>query len=374
MWSLAIKTLLADRGKLLMALLGVIFSIVLMNVQGGLFIGLIQKASMLVDQGQADIWVGHRDMHNVDFPRDVPRRWVDRIRATPGVVRAEPYVIGFTDMTLPSGGFEGTTVVGVDRASLLGNAWNITRGDASNLYENDGIIIDDCDDDKLEYPQVGEVRELGGKKARVVAKSYGITGFLVTPYVFTTLERAQRYLQKPPSTCSYFLVQVDSTADVQQVCNAISDRLPEVTVLTRRQYSAVSINYWLTRTGLGISFGAAALLGLIIGLVIVGQTLYALVLDRLPEFGTLKAIGARDSQIYTILFLQAMLLAVLGSILGLAAVFAVKQFLSNPRAPIDVPYWLSLGSFGLVLMICLLSSLLPYLKIRQVDPLSALQG
>ena len=374
MWSLAIKTLLADRGKLLMALVGVVFSVVLMNVQGGLFIGLIQKASMLVDQGQADIWVGHRDMHNVDFPRDIPRRWVDRIRATPGVVQAEPYVIGFTYMTLPSGGFEGTTVVGVERASMLGNAWNITRGDAANLYENDGIIIDDCDDDKLEYPQVGEVRELGGKKARVVAKSYGITGFLVTPYVFTTLERAQRYLRKPPATCSYFLVKVDSSADTQQICDAIADRLPEVTVLTRRQYSAVSINYWLTRTGLGISFGAAALLGLIIGLVIVGQTLYALVLDRLPEFGTLKAIGARDSQIYTILFLQAMLLAIFGSMLGLATVFAVKHFLSSPRSPIDVPYWLSLGSFGLVLIICLLSSLLPYLKIRQVDPISALQG
>ena len=64
---LAIRTLIYDRGKLLAALVGVIFSVVLVNVQGGLFIGLMSKASLLIDQGDADIWVGHRGMHNLDF-------------------------------------------------------------------------------------------------------------------------------------------------------------------------------------------------------------------------------------------------------------------------------------------------------------------
>ena len=78
MWMMSIKTLIADRGKLLTALVGVMFSIVLVNVQGGLFFGLIRKASLLVDQGNADIWVGHKKMNNVDFPQEVPRRWVQR--------------------------------------------------------------------------------------------------------------------------------------------------------------------------------------------------------------------------------------------------------------------------------------------------------
>jgi hypothetical protein len=65
MWPIAIRTLIADRGKLLTALVGVVFSVVLMNVQGGLFVGLIRKAGLLVDGGEADIWVGHKHMHNV---------------------------------------------------------------------------------------------------------------------------------------------------------------------------------------------------------------------------------------------------------------------------------------------------------------------
>ncbi len=72
MWPIALKTLVSDRGKLLTALVGVVFSIVLVNVQGGLFVGLIRKAGLLVDHGEADIWVGHKWMHNVDFPARCP--------------------------------------------------------------------------------------------------------------------------------------------------------------------------------------------------------------------------------------------------------------------------------------------------------------
>ena len=111
-------------------------------IQGGLFVGLIRKASMLVDHGQADVWVGHQNMHNVDFPRDIPRRWVHRVRTVPGVKRAEPYLIGFSEMTLPSGGFEGIVVVGVDPPALLGGPWNVAAERPDAILQNDGVIVD----------------------------------------------------------------------------------------------------------------------------------------------------------------------------------------------------------------------------------------
>ena len=83
MWLLAVKAMLADRGKLLTTLLGVAFSVVLVNLQGGLLLGLIRKASLLVDYGQADVWVGHRHMNNVDMGSVIPERWVQRIRGVP---------------------------------------------------------------------------------------------------------------------------------------------------------------------------------------------------------------------------------------------------------------------------------------------------
>ena len=375
MSTIAIKTLISDRGKLLTALVGVLFSVILVNVQGGLFLGLIRKASLLVDHGQADIWVGHRQINNVDFPQDIPVRWIYRIRGIPGVKRAEPLLVGHATMALPkTGGFEYVLVVGCDRASLLGNAWNMSQGTSASILKTDGIIVDQYDLAKLDYPQLDELREIGGRRARVVAFSQGILGFLVTPYAFTTLERAANYLHKRRNVCSYFLVQLDPGASPQTVCAQIRRRIPEVDAHPRDEYSRLTIEYWMTRTGLGISFGASTLLGLLVGLVVVAQTMYASVLDRLQDFGTLKALGAQEHQLYRILVTQALAMAVVGSIVGLVLVLGIEHCFSTPRAPIVVPWWLALGSCALVLAICLASSLLPYMRVRNVDPLMVLQA
>ena len=208
----------------------------------------------------------------------------------------------------------------------------------------------------------------------VKVKRGGIMGFLVAPYVFTTYERAADYLGKSPELCSYYLVQLEPGADLAAVCDRIGNRVPELDAFPRNVYSRISINFWMTRTGLGISFGAATLLGLLVGMVMVAQTLYALVLDRLGEFGTLKAIGATERQVYSILLVQALVMAMVGSLIGIALVGGIQHFYSTPRAPIVIPYWLSLGSCVLVLAICLISSLLPYQRIRKVDPLMVLQS
>jgi len=130
----------------------------------------------------------------------------------------------------------------------------------------------------------------------------------------------------------------------------------------------------MTRTGLGISFGAATLLGLLVGLVIVAQTLYASALDRLIEFGALKAIGAEERQLYGILLAQATTIALAGAIAGLQCVILIERSFSTAHAPIIVPWWLSVGSCALVFAICLVASLLPYLRIRKVDPVMVLQA
>jgi putative ABC transport system permease protein len=366
MWTLAIKTLVADRGKLLTAIVGVVFSVVLVNVQGGLFFGLIRKASLLVDQGNADIWVGHKGMNNVDFPQYVPRRMVQRIRSIEGVKSAEPYLLGHTVMTLPDGRFEYVLVVGCDPATLLGGA-SATQG-AQEIRRADGILVDTYDAQKIGNPELGDIREIGRRRSRIVGFTQGILGFLVTPYVFTTIDRAADYVGRSSSDASYFLVQLDDGAPAHEVCERIRHRLPDMEAYTRDEYAGISVGYWMKRTGLGISFGAATALGLIVGLIIVGQTLYASVLDRLAEFGTLKAIGAEEKQVQAVILHQALSLAIVGSAIGLVSVLAVQYTLSTPRAPITIPWFVSLGSCVIVTAVCLFSALLPYLRIRRIDP------
>ncbi len=373
MWTLAIKTLIADRGKLLAALVGVIFSVVLVNVQGGLFFGLIRKASLLVDRSDADIWVGHKKMNNVDFPQNVPRRLVQRIRSLDGVKRAEPYLVGHSVMTLPDGGFEYVLVVGCEAASLRRDAPSTLGADQEEILRPDGILVDVYDSAKIGNPQLGDIREIGHRRARVVGFTDGVLGFLVTPYVFTTIDRAAEYLGRSSNDASYFLVHVADGASPQEVCRQIRERLPDLEAYTRDQYAAISIAYWMQRTGLGISFGAATALGLVVGLIIVGQTLYASVLDRLTDFGTLKAIGAYERQVQSVILHQRWASWLSARCSGCCACWPCKRRSAHP-APINIPWFVSLGSCLVVTVVCLVSSLLPYLRIRSIDPATVLQS
>ena len=374
LWNLAVRTLLFDRGKLVAGLVGVIFSVVLVNMQGGLFLGLMRKASILVEKSNADVWIGHRGMHNVDFTHQIPMRWIHRVRSVPGVEAAEPFRITFSEISLPGGGFEDVAVIGVSNGSELGKAFEIVEGPQDALTAVDGVIVDQCDNEKLKGVKIGDLREIGGNQVRIAGKGNGVLSFLVTPYIFTTHQRSARITNADPASTSYILVKVEDGHDIQQVCKAIRQRLPETDVMLSQQYAETSVNFWMTRTGIGLSFGAATLMGLLVGLVMVAQTLYAMVLDRIGEFATLKAIGSSEWEIVTLLFGQATLIAVAGIFIGTVLSFLGERILSTPQAEITIPLKLYIVSGLLVLAICWSASALPYLRVRRVSPHSVLQG
>jgi putative ABC transport system permease protein len=376
MWILGIKALLADRGKLVTSLLGVTFSVVLVNLQGGLYLGMLGKASLLVDFGRADIWVGHRHMNNVDLNALIPERWVDRLRSVPGVERAEPYLLMPAQIAMPDGNTERVIVVGCDAASLLGNTWVMADGDAAAIRRPDAVLVDVCDAGRLGDCRVGDVREIGGRRARVVGMTYGVVGFATTPYVFTTLHRA-RTLYVPaasPDQCSYFLVKARPGTDIAALVAVLRQRVPELDVHDKATFSGICANYWLTRTAIGISFGLATFLGLLVGLVMVAQTLYASVAERVKEYGTLKALGASDSCMARYLVVQALGNAVLGSVTGLLGALLIGSLLNSPRAPVIFTGWVMGGSVLLITLVCLLASWAPYWRIRKIDPASVLRS
>jgi putative ABC transport system permease protein len=395
MWLLAIKAMLADRGKLVTSLLGVVFSVVLVNLQGGLLRGMIQKASLLVDFGQADIWVGHRHTTNVDMGSYIPERWIHRIRGIEGVERADPYVVMFGQVELSDGRFEKVCVVGSEPASLLGNAWIMEgRDDPRSIRDPNGVLADVYDSDRLGNCKIGSVFEINSHRAKVVGMTRGIVSFTTNPYIFTTLERARKTYGAnsgvPPDQCSYYLVQAKPGADIADLCARIRERVPELDVHDRRSYSAICIKFWLTRTGIGISFGLAAFLGLLVGLAVVAQTLYASVTERIKEYGTLKAMGANESCVARFLLAQSLGNAMLGSLVGLFISLLIAHSMSPERAPrspvvlhdplpvpfvgVEVPYLIPIASVLFITVVCIIAAFLPYWRIRRIDPACVLRG
>ena len=126
----------------------------------------------------------------------------------------------------------------------------------------------------------------------------------------------------PRQQASYTLVRVAPDADLEQVRADLIARLKDREILTQREFRNRSVDYWLFQTGAGAALIAGAALGMIVGVVIVAQTLYSSTKDHLNEFATLRALGASAGYIHKVILIQAMLSALLGYGIGMVAQLA----------------------------------------------------
>ncbi|MBK7974320.1 MAG: hypothetical protein IPK07_13920 [Deltaproteobacteria bacterium] len=81
---IATKTLLHDKLRFVITVLGVAFAVTLVLVQVGLFLGLLDNASVTIEHLDADLWVTSRNTPNVDFAHEFPENRVDRVRSIQG--------------------------------------------------------------------------------------------------------------------------------------------------------------------------------------------------------------------------------------------------------------------------------------------------
>ena len=162
MWLLAVKAMLADSGKLLVSLLGVVFSVVLVNLQGGLLLGMLQKADLLVDYGHTDIWVGHRHMNNVDIGTFIPDRWVHRIRASARWSRPSPTSSCSARRRCPTGGSRTSSWWVATRPACWATPGSWPT--ATPVRDPDGILVDIYDATRPGGCRVGDVREINGHR------------------------------------------------------------------------------------------------------------------------------------------------------------------------------------------------------------------
>src|SRR5207248_4067243 len=125
--------------------------------------------------------------------------------------------------------------------------------------------------------------------------------------------------------CCYILIKLAPGADKAAVRREIARRLPHSDVHSRDDWSERSRNYWVASTGLGFNMFLTVFLGCLVGGVVVAQTLYTSTMEHLKEFGTVKAIGGSNADIYRILGRQAAIAALVGFVLG-----AVPSVLLRP--------------------------------------------
>ncbi len=215
--------------------------------------------------------------------------------------------------------------------------------------------------------------DINSRRARVVGFTDGIRTFTQSPYVFTTHARAQYLTGAPADETTYLLVKLSPNADPEAVRAALVERLPWVEVLTREQFTRRTQAYWMITTGAGAALLLAAALGLVVGIVIVGQTLYASTLDRLAEYATLRAIGADHRYLNRVIVKQAAISAALGFSIGLAATLLLVANSRSGNVAMTLPLWSIALLAALTVLMCLAGALISIRRITRIDPTTVFQ-
>ncbi|WP_029897830.1 FtsX-like permease family protein [Desulfohalovibrio reitneri] len=371
---LAYRNLVHDKVRLAVTLIGVIFAVVLISVQLGLFIGFTTTISGVIDNSGADVWVASRGIKNFDIALPMEERTNNLVMAVPGVARTGKLIIQFANWKKPNGDLESIEIVGYELEKGLGGPWNLVEGNTDWLDIRDTIVVDRLYAEKLGVVDLGDSAEIANKRARVVAFTHGIRSFTTSPYVFTSFKNALEYSTVQEDQLVYILVEAADGVSSSELKKRILARVDDVDVFTTGEFSLKTINYWMLSTGAGMALLIAAFLGLVVGMVVVAQTLYATTMDHLPEFATLKAVGAPNAYIYRILIAQAVISAVGGYLLGMAASLGVARLSQNAEALIRLPWPVVGGMFFLTLAMCLGASLVSINKITQTDPMLVFKG
>ena len=411
MASIARKNLFEDIPRFLAAQAGIMFAVSLVTIQTGIFNGFTRATTLLIDNSNADIWVSSADMIHMELTLPIPAQRVVEARRVEGVEQAEPLIVQASLWRDSRNKISPMRIIGFNPAGELFSPGKVIQGSLSALKQPYTVMLDKSNLRPLNIKQIGDVAEVGSFKARLVALTQDTQSITSNTFLFTSLETANAYansrvttslncklqsgdikctsasasFNNPPAAnnlsapapqkltptdlITYVLVQAKPGQDLQQLKRKLEAALPDTRAYTKSEMASQTRVFWQQRTGIGFILGLGAVVGIIIGMAIAGQILYASVSDHLKEYGTLKAMGASDWKIYGVIVEQALWMAVLGYIpsmvlcLGLGAwTFATQGIiiLITPGSAVAI--------FGITTLMCVGSAIFAIQRVTRVDP------
>jgi putative ABC transport system permease protein len=148
----------------------------------------------------------------------------------------------------------------------------------------------------------------------------------------------------------------------------LNQSLAKAEALTPDAFRSRSRSFWLFGTGAGAALFAGALLGMIVGIVIVAQTLYASTKEFSNEFATLRAIGSSSRYIYAVIIFQALLSAAIGFGVAAAIGMVIVKATADSALPVLIPEPLMVGLFLLTVAMCVVSAIAAIIHVMRTDP------
>jgi putative ABC transport system permease protein len=375
MVDLAWKILLHDKLRFAITISGVAFAVTLVFVQVGLFQGLLDNASITIENSAADLWITAKNTPNVDFSNTFPEVLVQRVRSIPGVARADNLIVWFAVVTLPTGVKENSVIYALEDFRPWSLPWNVVEGNPQDLRRGKFVMLDESAEKRFGPFAAGDFREFFGQRLKIIGRTRQARSFTTNPIAFMDYRVAQSLNRDElRNRTTYILVKLAPGADAAAVTAEIHRRLPYNDVRDRGEWASRSRSYWTDNTGLGLNMIMTVALGCLVGVVVVAQTLYTSTMEHIKEFATVKAIGGTDRDIYLVVAKQAAIAAVVGFMLGDLLALALQPIMAGIDLKLIISPQLVLSVLAGTLAFCLGASILSFRQVARLDPALVFRG
>jgi putative ABC transport system permease protein len=284
----------------------------------------------------------------------------------PALLMQEPHVtFAMGTMVAPLSGFDSITGLNLDDFRKLNGGFRYLQG--GPLVNDNDILVDEYYA-KQKHLAVGDTVNLlnhdwkvagiveGGKLARLCVK-------------LSVLQR----LTGNPGHLSQIFLKVDDPKNAQTIVDALRAKYPGYQIYTMEEFtSMLSIsNVGMLKSFIGVVIGVAV----VVGFIVVFMAMYTAVLERTREIGILKAVGGSSALILNILFRETLLLALLGSVVGIALTYGtqwlMKHAVSGSLVQETVYDWWPIST-GIAIAGALLGAIVPGVKAVKQDVTEAL--
>lgn len=375
MLRLAFKFIKYDRAKSIGIITAIVISIFLIGQQLSLLFFLMGLMGNLVGNAPVtdrQLWIIEAQSTNVNAVNIIDQRLVHQIGSLPGVESTFPVVLAAGQASFLDGKTAAVTLVGANSPQFVMGpvAEKIEEGHIGDLIQPFSVTAElyNAKSWKTEL-FLNKPIEINGKSAKIAVITKNAQAFGAS-LMYTSMENAYVLGNASPSKVSIIIANLTDTASKEKVQQDIQQLFPQLRAWDAQKLKNSTIKEILISSNMGMSFGTLVIFAMISGFFIIGLTLYSSALDRIKDYGTLKAIGATKKYVNKLIIAQAFLYAMIGYAIAMLLLIGFKFGVANSGLAIDITVGFALFLLFVTLLISVGGSLFAVRKIAKLEPAS----
>lgn len=375
MLALAYKFIRYDRAKSIGIITAIVISIFLIGQQLSLMFFLMGLMGNLVGNAYVSdnqLWIIESQSSNINAVNVIDRRLVQQIASLPEVESTYPVVVAPAQASFLDGKTAPVTLIGTNSPSFIMGPLEskIHEGRLIDLIQPASVSAELYNAKTWKTTlELNKPIEINGKSAKIALITKNAQTFGAS-IMYTSIENAQMLGNVSPSKVSIIIATVKNVEDKAKVRRDIEQLFPNLRAWDANKLKNSSVMEIMITSNMGMSFGTLVLFAMISGFFIIGLTLYSSALDRIKNYGTLKAIGAKKRYVNRLIIAQAFLYALIGFVIAMILLLGFKFGVATSGLIIDLTPAFILFLLIITLLISVGGSLFAVRKISKLEPAS----